>query len=88
MRGRWLTIGCVPIMLLVTDVSIAGEFAGKLERVDWETVTLRDLDNNKRVVRVDIHNRREAASYLGKTVTVEWQDEDGGCRAVQFRSAR
>ena len=88
MRDLWL--GGVYIILIISGVEIfaADEFAGKLQRVDWETVTLLDIDNNSLVVRVDTQIRQEAAHYLGKTVTVDFLNEDGGCRAIRFRSSR
>lgn len=88
MRGIWLSMLLLSIVLMTTKIACAEVFLGKLERVDWETVTLLDSDNNKLVARVDLQNRQEAAVHLGKTVTVDLMVEKGGCRAVGFRSNR
>jgi hypothetical protein len=88
MRGLWFRMACVLIILGTEKIVSAEEFLGKLERVDWETVTLRDGDNNKLVAKVDLQSRREAAVLLGKTVTVDLMVENGDCRAVGFRSNR
>jgi predicted thioesterase len=66
----------------------AEELAGKLERIDFETVTLIGSDNRKVDVRVDMGNRHKAAPFLGKTVTVDVTVDKGECRAVRFRSVK
>lgn len=88
MRDRLVVILCVAMIIISSNSWANGEVAGKLERVDVETVTLRDANDDKHVVRVDLENRREAAQYLGKTVTVDLLNEGGLCKAVRFRSSR
>jgi hypothetical protein len=62
--------------------------AGKLERVDLKTVTLRSTDNQKLILKVDGSDRKKAAPYLGKSVTVRFRIEKGEHRAVLFQSFR
>jgi hypothetical protein len=63
----------------------AGEFAGRLERVDLQTVTLRGHNNQLLVVRVDRDHRQQAAPYLGMWVTVDFTTDQGTIRAKSFR---
>jgi len=88
MRDLWLGILSALFLAGAPQAAWAGEFLGMLERVDRDTVTLRGPDNRTLVVRVDTGKRRSAAPFIGKTVTVQFSDENGGCRAVGFRSAR
>jgi len=88
MRNLGLGILVALILVGAPGVGTAEEFFGKLERVDLDTVTLRGPDNEMIVVRVDGGNRRNAAPYLGKTVIVYFQNEQGECRAVRFGSSR
>jgi hypothetical protein len=53
------------------------EFAGKLERIDSRTITLRVSDDQRVVVNVDHHKRGTAAPFLGKSVVVRVQKKDG-----------
>ena len=72
----------------VSALPRAEEFAGKLERVDLESVTLLGSDNQRLVIRVDRGSRQAAAPFLGKWVTVDFRTEGGQCQAVRFRSSR
>ncbi len=88
MRDRVLGILMVLILVALVQTSKAEEFLGKLERVDWETVTIVDCDNKKFVLRVDGDHRREAAVFLGKRVVVDFKPDDGHLRAVRFRASQ
>jgi len=84
---------CIGILLILgvfcsCEICRAEEFAGKLERVDLESVTLLGSDNQKVVIRVDRGSRQAAAPYLGKWVTVDFKSNSGDCQAVRFRSPR
>jgi ribosome maturation factor RimP len=86
-RCLWIFIALAACS--VSQVSRAEEVAGKLERVDYETVTIIASDNRKVNVRVDAGNRQKAAPFLGKTVTVDVVNMDKGeCRAKHFRPAQ
>jgi len=79
-------MGLVMLVVSLPSVSLAEEFAGKLERVDRDTITVRGGDDRRLVVRVDGSNRIQAAPFLGKSITVDLRTERGECRAVGFRS--
>lgn len=85
MRDRWLGILLGFFVLSTSQVCVAEEFAGKLQRVGIKTVTVVGSDNQKKVVHVKRGQRREAAPYLGKSVTVDFRTERGECRAIRFR---
>lgn len=87
MQGRWLGVMLLPVLLSANQVCIAGECAGKLQRVDWKTVTLRSNDKPI-VLKVDPDVRKKAAAYLGKSVTVSFESESGQGKALLFRSCR
>jgi len=76
----------VMLVVALPSLSLAEEFAGKLERVDRDTITVRGGDDRRLVVRVDGSNRIQAAPFLGKSITVDLRTERGECRAVGFRS--
>ena len=88
MRVRWLWMMLFAALSAAPQCCLAGEFAGWLERVDLESVTLRDSDNKPVVVRVERNHRFQAAPFLGKWVTVDFQTEKGEFRALGFRSCR
>jgi hypothetical protein len=88
MRDRVLGILMVLILVALVQTSKAEEFLGKLERVDWETVTIVDCDNKKFVLRVDGDHRKEAAVFLGKRVLVDFKPDDGQPKVVRFRSSK
>lgn len=88
MRDRCLGILLVLALSGVCQPCHAEQFAGKLERVDLESVTLLGSDNQRRVIRVDRGCRQAAAPFLGKWVTVDFRTEGGQCQAVGFRSNR
>ena len=87
MRDRCLRILLTAMAVCVCQPCHAEEFAGKLERVDLETVTLRGSDNQRLVIRVDRGSRQAAAPFLGKWVTVDFSTDDGQCQVVRFRSS-
>jgi hypothetical protein len=88
MRGRWLGMVLSAGLLVLPQICAAGEFAGRLERVDWESVTLRDSNDKLVVVRVNKDHRSQAAPFLGKWVTVDFRNDKGEYRAIGFRSCR
>lgn len=63
----------------------AGEFVGRLERVDLETVTLRGDHNKMMVLQVDRGHRQLAAPFLGKWIAVDFSRENDVLRATGFR---
>jgi hypothetical protein len=66
----------------------AGEFVGRLERVDLQTITLRGPDNKRFVVQVDRNHRQLAAPYLGMWITVDFITDQGAMRAKGFRCTK
>ena len=76
------------VCLALPHLCCAGELAGKLERVDRATVTLRGQDNSRLVLKADNTARQKAAPFLGKSVTVQFRNENGHKRVVVFRSMR
>lgn len=84
---RWLGFAVVLLLSLLPGTCPAEEFAGKLERVDLTTVTIIGSNNKQVVMKVDGGKRREAAPYLGKSVSVEFRKDNGACKAVRFSSA-
>jgi len=86
MRGRCSGALLAAILLLGAGPCMAAEFAGKLQRVDLRTVTLRGSGNQQLVLMVDSQDREKAASFIGKSVTVRFRTEKGEKRVVRFRS--
>ncbi|MFH1112469.1 MAG: hypothetical protein V1792_00980 [Pseudomonadota bacterium] len=86
MRDGWLLL--LPALVILGTVPECGaeEFAGKLQRVGIDTVTVVGSDNRKVVVQVKSGQRRQAAPYLGKSVMVDFRTESGECKAIRFRS--
>jgi hypothetical protein len=88
MSVRYASILMLLLVCGVVQVCCAEEVAGKLARVDLETVTVIGSDHRKVSVRVDPDSRFKAAKLLGKTVTVDVVSMDEGqCRAISFRQA-
>jgi hypothetical protein len=88
-----MRVRCLGIILVLAAIGLcqpchAEEFAGKLERVDLESVTLLGPDNQRVVIRVDRGSRQAAAPFLGKWVTVDFRAEGDHCKAVRFRAGR
>jgi hypothetical protein len=88
MRSRWLGMVLFAGLLVAPQVCAADEFAGRLERVDWESVTLRDSNDKLVVVRVNKDHRFQAAPFLGRWVTVDFRHDQGEYRAIGFRSCQ
>ena len=86
MWDRCWFMALVMLVVALPSLSLAEEFAGKLERVDRDTITVRGGDDRRLVVRVDGSNRIQAAPFLGKSITVYLRSERGECRAVGFKS--
>jgi hypothetical protein len=86
MWERCSALAVVLIIFGAPSLCRADEFAGKLERVDRETVTVRGGNNQSLILRVDSDNRILAAPFLGKSVAVDFLNERGVCRALRFRS--
>lgn len=85
MKASLQLIACWIFVLLIIPPLHAEELSGQIERVDWETVTLRGANDNRVVVRVDGVKRLEAAQFLGKTVRVEIRGQDGNFRVMKFQ---
>ncbi|MBI5249043.1 MAG: hypothetical protein HY912_06070 [Desulfomonile tiedjei] len=88
MRDRCLGILLALSLFGAVPLCLADEFSGKLERVDWETVTILGSDNQRLTVRVDQDNRKQAAPFLGKWVSVDFQPDQGQPRAIRFKACR
>jgi hypothetical protein len=86
MWDRCWYMALVIAVLSLPSISWAEEFAGKLERVDSDTITVRGGDDQRLVVKVDGSNRIQAAPFLGKSITVFLSTERGECRVVGFKS--
>lgn len=87
--GRCLAIVIAFTGLLSTPLlCTADEFAGRLERVDLESVTLRGSNDKPFVLRINWDRRFQAAPFLGRWVTVDFRNEQGEPRAIGFRSDR
>jgi len=86
MWERCSALAVALVILGASSVCLADEFAGKLQRVDRETVTVRGGNDQSLILRVDGDNRILAAPFLGKSVTVDFLNEQGVCRALRFRS--
>jgi hypothetical protein len=84
MKASLALTACWIFVLLIIPPLHAEELSGQIERVDWETVTLRGANNNKVIVRVDGQKRLEAAQFLGKTVRVEIRGQDGNFSVMKF----
>lgn len=85
MRDRCLGILLALILFGSVRTCMADEFSGKLERVDWETVTILGSDNQRFVVSVDQDKRKEAARFLGKWVNVDFLPGQSHPKAIRFR---
>ncbi len=85
MKASLQLIACLVLILSIITPLHAEEMSGQIERVDLETVTLRGVNNNKVIVRVDGHKRVEAAQFLGKTVRVEIRGQDGSFSVMKFQ---
>lgn len=80
--GRLGVVLCVALVLAAHHV-IAGDIAGKLERIGSNSVTLRVSKQQSMTLLVDRDLRQDAARYLGRTVMVRCKGEEGKYRAVQ-----
>jgi hypothetical protein len=85
MRVSWFGMMFALVIVVMVQPCRAGEFAGRLERVDVDTVTLRGSDNQVLVVHVDHHHRLQAAPFLGRWVTVDFHTVQGMASATGFR---
>ncbi len=88
MKDGCLTILLIFLLFCANQPCRAEEFAGKLERVDIDTVTILGCGNRRLVIRVDRGSRLAAAPFLGKWVTVDLTTAGGEYQAVRFRSCR
>lgn len=66
----------------------AYEFSGKLERLDFNTVTLLGKDSDKKIGRVAQEQRVQAAKLLGKSVRVNFKNQKGEEWAVSFEALK
>jgi len=88
MWERCSVLAAALVILAAPSWCLAEEFAGKLQRVDRETVTVRGVNDQSFVFRVDSDHRMQAAPFLGKSVAVDFLNDQGVCRALRFRSPR
>ncbi len=84
MQGRWWGVGIGAFVLAAHGVCFAGEIAGKLERIDLKTVTVRSADNEPVVLKVNRQDRCKAAPFIGKWVRIEFKSDNGRPRAIVF----
>ncbi|MFH0958567.1 MAG: hypothetical protein V1897_07660 [Pseudomonadota bacterium] len=57
--------------------ALAYEFSGKLERLDFNSVTLLGKDSDKKIGRICNEQRTQAARFLGKSVRVNLEQQHG-----------
>lgn len=88
MRNRCSGILLFVIILCSGHVCAAEQIAGKLERVDMDTVTIRCSDNKKMVMSIERRKRVQAAPFLGKWVLIDSRRDRGDVKAVGFKSGR
>jgi len=88
MRNLCLGILVALVFFGAVQPCFAEEVSGKLERVDWDSVTIISSDNQRVVVLVDQDHRMQAAPFLGKWVCVDFQAGKGQPRAIRFRSSQ
>ncbi|MDQ7781781.1 MAG: hypothetical protein RDU20_02815 [Desulfomonilaceae bacterium] len=86
MRDGWFGLLLGVVVFGAALECCADQFAGKLQRVGIDTVTVVGSDNRTVVMQVESGQRRQAAPYIGKSVTVDFRNERGQCRAIGFRS--
>ena len=71
-----------------TTVVLAYEFSGKLERLDFNTVTLLGKDSDKKTGRICNEQRVQAARFLGKSVRVNFEQQQGEDWVVSFEALK
>lgn len=83
-------LGIVFVLVVVGEFQpcLAGEFIGRLERVDLQTITLRGPDNQRFVLQVDRNHRQQAAPFLGMWIAVDFTTDQGAMRAKGFRCTK
>ncbi len=86
MRDGWLGLLLGLVLVSMPLDCGAEEFAGKLQRVGIDTVTVVGSDNRKVVMHVKRGQRRQAAPYIGKSVMVDFRTERGEWTAIRFRA--
>ncbi|GEM_PF-862634 len=88
MRGRILSMLTALVLISTPGICLAGECAGKLQKVGLKTVILKAGNDHRIVFHVDNGHRAMAAPYIGKLVTVKFDQKDGRRQALLFRPAR
>jgi hypothetical protein len=68
--------------------AVAYEFSGKLERLDFNTVTLLGKDSDKKTGRICHEQRVQAARFLGKSVRVNFEQQHGEDWVVSFEALK
>ena len=66
----------------------AYEFSGKLERLDFNTVTLLGMNSDKKTGRICNEQRLKAARFLGKSVKVNLEEQQGEEWVVSFEALK
>ena len=88
MRNRCSCIVLFVVLLCSAHVCAAEQIAGKLERVDMDSVTIRCSNNKTMVMSIERQKRKQAAPFLGKWVVIDSRQEKGDVKAIGFRSGR
>ncbi|MCL5125124.1 MAG: hypothetical protein M1511_11605 [Deltaproteobacteria bacterium] len=68
--------------------AIAYEFSGKLERLDSNTLTLLGKNSDKKTGRICREQRAQAARFLGKSVVVNFEKQQGEEWAISVEALR
>ncbi len=66
----------------------AYEFSGKLERLDFNSVTLLGKNSDKKTGRICKEQRAQAAKFLGKSVIVNFEKQQGEEWAISFEALK
>ena len=87
MQGRWWGLLVFIALVNINTPCLADECRGKLQRVDRNSITLR-VKSGPLVLRVDPDLRKQAAPYLGKSVTVSFEPQNGEIRALVLQTCQ
>ena len=82
---RALSLAVALLIGLGAGPVLGGEFSGKLERLDRQTVTLLGPDKTRLVLKADEPGIQKAAAFIGKSVNVEFSVQEGHNRLLLFR---
>lgn len=88
MTGYGLGVILAVLVFLTPSGVTASEFSGKLERLGFDTVTLLGQNNDKKTGKICHEQRIRAARFLGKSVTVNFEKQQGEEWAVSFEALK